>query len=111
MTETNSTAPSGLAPAAPVPGPDLVPYGAAPPEVRAEIDRAMAEVRLDDSNAILFFGTAAQESVTAVADEMLEGVRNKDAGAAGQTLNEMVTTLRGLPLEELDPKKKRGILA
>jgi uncharacterized protein YaaN involved in tellurite resistance len=71
----------------------------------------MAEVQIDDSNSILFFGTAAQESVTAVADEMLEGVRNKDAGAAGQTLNEMVTTLRGLPVAELDPKKKPGIFA
>ena len=111
MTEMNSTSPSALAPARPLPAPDLVAYGAAPAEVRAEIERAMGEIDIDDSNSIMFFGTAAQESVTAVADEMLEGVRNKDAGAAGQTLNEMVTTLRGLPLEELDPKKKRGILA
>jgi uncharacterized protein YaaN involved in tellurite resistance len=39
---------------------------------------------------------------------MLEGVRSKDAGAAGQALNEMVTTLRGMPLA--DPKRKRGLL-
>ena len=111
MTETNSTAPPPLAPAAPLVGPDIVPYGAAPPEVRAEIERAMAEVEIDDSNSILFFGTAAQESVTAVADEMLEGVRNKDTGAAGQALNEMVTTLRGLPLPELDVNTKPSLLS
>jgi uncharacterized protein YaaN involved in tellurite resistance len=111
MTETKTTAPAELAPAAPLPTAEVVPYHAAPPAVRVEIDQAMAEVDLGDSNSILFFGTAAQESVTALADEMLEGVRNKDTGVAGQTLNEMVTTLRGLPVAELDPKKKGGFFA
>ncbi len=111
MNETHTIATPALAPAAPLPAAEMVPYGAAPPEVRVEIERAMAEVEMDDSNSILFFGTAAQDSVTAVADEMLEGVRNKETGAAGQTLNEMVTTLRGLPLAELDPTKKPGLLA
>jgi uncharacterized protein YaaN involved in tellurite resistance len=111
MNETNDTAVTAPAPLAPLPAADIVPYGAAPAAVRVEIERAMAEVQVEDSNSILFFGTAAQESVTAIADEMLEGVRNKDTGAAGQTLNEMVTTLRGLPLAELDPKKKPGLLA
>src|SRR3954454_10451117 len=94
--------PSGVA--------EVVPYGAAPPERRADIDRAIAELNMDDSNSLLFFGTAAQEEVTSVADEMLEGVRNKDTGAAGQTLNEMVSTLRGFSAEELDPKKKAGFM-
>src|SRR5690606_20868288 len=110
MNETKPATGQALAPAAPIPADEVVAYQAAPPEVRAEIEQAMAEVDVDDSNSVLFFGTAAQESVTALADEMLEGVRNKDTGAAGQTLNEMVTTLRGLPLAELDPKKKRGFL-
>ncbi len=59
-------------------------YEAAPPELRAEIDRAIAEIDISDSKAILFFGAGAQEEVTAVADEMLEGVRNKDTGVAGR---------------------------
>jgi uncharacterized protein YaaN involved in tellurite resistance len=71
----------------------------------------MAEIAVEDSTSILFFGTAAQESVTAVADEMLEGVRNKDTAAAGQALNDMVTTLRGLPVADLDVKEKPGFLA
>ncbi len=112
MTETTHAAmPSALTPTAPLPAPDLLPYDAVLPERRAEIDQAISEIQLDDSNSILFFGTGAQEAVTAVADEMLEGVRNKDTGAAGEALNEMVSTLRGLPLAELDPKKKPGLLA
>jgi uncharacterized protein YaaN involved in tellurite resistance len=49
--------------------------------------------------------------VTAVADEMLEGVRNKDTGPAGGTLNEMLVTLRGFPVEDLDPGRRPGFLA
>jgi uncharacterized protein YaaN involved in tellurite resistance len=86
-------------------------YAAAPPARRAEIDRVLTEIDLGDSNSILFFGTAAQGEVTSIADEMLEGVRNKDTGPAGQALNEMVSTLRGFALDDLDPNKKRGFLA
>ena len=70
-------------------------------ERRAEIDRVLAEIDISDSNAILFFGTKALEDVTSIADEMLEGVRSKDTGAAGQALNEMVSTLRGFSAQEL----------
>jgi len=74
------------------------PLEAAPPltpEREARIAALAASVAEADSVAILTFGSAAQAKVTAVADEMLEGVRNKDAGAAAGPLNEMVATLRG----------------
>jgi uncharacterized protein YaaN involved in tellurite resistance len=108
MSETPAMAGSALAPTAPLPSSDVLRYEAAPPERRAEIEQVLAEIRMDDSNSILFFGTGAQDAVTAVADEMLEGVRNKDTGAAGDALNEMVTTLRGLPVQELNPKQRAG---
>jgi len=110
MTETTLTAASQLAPTTPLPAAEAVRYETASPERRSEIDEAMAEIAIDDSTSVLFFGTAAQENVTAVADEMLEGVRNKDTAAAGEALNEMVTTLRGLPVGELDPHQKPGLL-
>ena len=83
----------------------MTPYDGASPERRAEIEQALSELRMDDSNAVLFFGSRAQEAVTAVADEMLEGVRGKDAGAAGQALGEMVTALRAMPVAEIDPEE------
>jgi len=70
----------------------------------------MTEIEIEDSGSILFFGSAAQESVTGVADEMLEGVRNKQTAAAGEALNEMITTLRGLPVGDLEPGKKPGVV-
>ncbi len=112
MSDPNAAGgPPPLATATPLPAKDIQGYDTAPPERRAEIDQALGEIDLSDSKSILFFGTSAQEEVTSVADEMLEGVRNKDTGAAGQTLNEMVTTLRGFSAEGLDPNKKRGMMA
>jgi uncharacterized protein YaaN involved in tellurite resistance len=107
-------------PAAPAPLPATVTalpptpveaYDAAPPAVRQEIEQAMAELNLEETNAVLGFGTRAQEEVTSVADEMLERVRSKDTGAAGQALNEMVSTLRGFSPQELDPQRKSGLFA
>ncbi len=95
----------------PLPATGITAYRTATGTELAKIERALAEIDINDSNSILFFGTAAQGEVTTVADEMLEGVRNKDTGPAGQALSEMVTTLRGFPVEELDPNRKRGLLA
>src|SRR6058998_1926822 len=111
MMKTDTTIVSAVAAAAPLPAPDPVGYAAAPAERRAAIEQAMAEIEMDDSNSILFFGTAAQDEVTTIADEMLEGVRNKNTGAAGAALSEMVATLRGLPLPDLNTAKQRGLFA
>src|SRR5262245_59200305 len=111
MSETNPTASSTLAATSPLPPDAPIPYDTASPERRAEIEKTMSEIELEDSSSILFFGSAAQESVTAVADEMLEGVRNKQTAAAGDALNDMITTLRGLPVGDLDAGKKPGFAA
>ena len=80
------------------------------PERRSRIDRAFAELDIRDSNSIMFFGSKAQEQLTVVSDTMLEGVRNKDVSHAGSALNDMVTTLRGFDVSEIDPNKPRGLI-
>ena len=110
MPDTNVTTATVLAPTAPLPATEEIRYDTAPPERRAEIEEAMKEISIDESTSVLFFGTSAQDAVTGVADEMLDGVRNKDTGAAGEALNEMVTTLRGLPVADLESGKKPGML-
>jgi uncharacterized protein YaaN involved in tellurite resistance len=110
MSEIQQAAPAATQ-ALPIPETKITAYGAAAGTELAEIERALAQIDLDDSNSILFFGTAAQGEVTTVADEMLEGVRNKDTGPAGQALNDMIGTLRGFSVEDLDPNRKRGLFA
>jgi uncharacterized protein YaaN involved in tellurite resistance len=70
----------------------------------------LAEIDLADSHSILFFGSRAQEELTAASDRMLEKVRTKDLGPAGDALNDMVLTLRGFDVGDLDPNRKPGLL-
>jgi uncharacterized protein YaaN involved in tellurite resistance len=82
------------------------------PEIdRQQLAALLAEIDLQDSNSIIFFGTKAQEQLTTISDRMLEGVRSKDTGPAGAALNEMVAVLRGFNVDEMDPNKKPGLLA
>jgi uncharacterized protein YaaN involved in tellurite resistance len=89
---------------------ELVDYANASEKEKAKIDALMEEIRIDDSNSIIFFGTKAQEQLTDISDQILEDVRNKDLGAAGGILNEMVATLRGFDVDELDPSRKQGFI-
>jgi uncharacterized protein YaaN involved in tellurite resistance len=85
---------------------EIVAVDEAQGEHRAEIERRMAEIDLSNTQTIIKFGSAAQEELTAISDEMLEGVRNKDIGPAGASLREMVTSIRGFDVDELDPNRK-----
>jgi uncharacterized protein YaaN involved in tellurite resistance len=63
-----------------------------------------SEIDMGDSNSIIFFGTKAQQQLTTISDNMLEGVRNKDVGPAADSLNDMVATLRGFGADNLAVK-------
>lgn len=86
-------------------------YAEAPKDEQEKIGMLMQEIDINDSNSIIFFGSKAQEQLTTISDQMLENVRNKDLGAAGGVLNEMVATLRGFDIDDLDPSKKPGFFA
>lgn len=86
---------------------DLVSYRDADADRRARIETAMAEIDLNDSHSIIFFGSKAQQQLTDISDRMLEGVRSKEVGPAGEALNDMVATLRGFGIDDLE---KPGLL-
>ena len=88
-----------------------VTYAQVDPPERTAIDALIQEIDLNDSNSILYFGAAAQQQLASVSDDMLEGVRNKDTGPAGEALNHMVGTVRGFELGELDPNRRPGFFA
>jgi uncharacterized protein YaaN involved in tellurite resistance len=77
----------------------------------AQLGRLLQELDLNDTHSVLFFGSKAQERLTEVSDQMLEGVRAKDVGPAGAALSEMVTTLKGFRVDDLNPNRKPGLLA
>ncbi len=89
---------------------DIVPYEQVDQSEKARIDALMNEINLADSNSIIFFGSKAQQELTSISDNMLEGVRNKDLGSAGSSLNDMVSVLRGFEVEDFDPNNRPGLL-
>ena len=89
----------------------LVPYDETSGDERKEIESLIQQIDIKDTSSIIFFGAKAQQQLTAVSDQMLEGVRNKDTGPAGEALNDMVSTLRGFQLDNLDPNQKPTLFA
>ena len=63
---------------------------------------------MGNTQSIIRFGSAAQAELQAISQEMLSGVRNKDVGPAGDSLRQMVTSLRGFSVGELDPNRKQS---
>jgi len=89
---------------------DIVPYEQTSADEKTRIDGLMNEINLSDSNSVIFFGSKAQQELTTISDSMLEGVRNKDLGSAGKSLNHMVTVLRGFKVEDYNPNENPGFL-
>ncbi len=75
-------------------------------DTAAQIAEAMSEIDMSDTKSILFFGTKAQQQLTSISDMMLEEVRTKDIGPAGDALNSMVQQLRALKFDDIDPRDK-----
>lgn len=75
------------------------------PEEQTQLDKALSELDFNDKNSIIYFGASAQEELDEISNRMIDGVQNKDTGAAGAVLNEMVATIKGFDIEELNPNK------
>jgi len=74
----------------------------------AEITSRMAEIDMGDTQSIVSFGSAAQAELQEISQAMLQGVRNKDVGPAGDSLRGIVTTIRGFAVSELDVRRERS---
>lgn len=85
---------------------ELIVIDAASAKEKAAIDTRMAELDMGDTQSIIRFGSGAQSELQVISQEMLAGVRNKDVGPAGSSLRDMVTSIRGFSIDELDPNRK-----
>ncbi len=90
----------------PEPGQEVVPLAAAPAPVAEAIRKRMAELDMSDTGSIVNFGSAAQAELQQISQAMLQDVRNKDVGPAGDSLRDIVTTIRGFSVSELDVRRK-----
>jgi len=90
------------------PSTDLVPLAKADAPVAAEIRRRMDEIDMTDTNSIVSFGSGAQAGLQEISQSMLADVKNKDVGPAGGSLRDIVTTIRGFSISEMDMRRERS---
>ncbi|HBM60824.1 toxic anion resistance protein [Salipiger marinus] len=92
----------------PSPAEDVVSLETASPEMSEEIRARMDEIDMGDTQSIVSFGSAAQAELQEISQAMLADVRNKDVGPAGDSLRDIVTTIRGFSVSELDVRRKQS---
>lgn len=92
----------------PEPGTEIVPLSAAPAPLAEEIRSRMAELDITSTQSIIGFGSKAQSELQVISQEMLQDVKNKDVGPAGDALAGIVTTIRGFSVSELDVRRKQS---
>lgn len=72
-------------------------FNADPEKVRA----AAKAINIKDTNSIITFGVGSQKQITAVTDEMLKGVKNKDLGPISNEMTNMVVSLKKMDFKAL----------
>ena len=92
----------------PEPGTAIVALEAAPAPVADDIRKRMAELDMTNTQSIISFGSTAQAELQVISQEMLAGVKNKDVGPAGDSLRNIVSTIRGFSISELDVRRERS---
>ena len=90
------------------PSSEIVPLAKADDAQSGEIRSRMGEVDVTDTRSIVMFGATAQSGLQKISQSMLDGVRNKDTGPAGEALRNMVTSIRGFEISEIDTRRKRS---
>ncbi|SLN20842.1 TelA-like protein [Roseovarius albus] len=92
----------------PVAANEIIALDQADGPVSNEIKSRMDEIDMGDTNSIVAFGSGAQAELQEISQSMLQGVRNKDVGPAGDSLRNIVTTIRGFSVSELDVRRERS---
>jgi len=85
---------------------EVVPLEAAPADKAAAIRKRMDELDISSTQSIISFGSSAQAELQVISQEMLQDVKNKDVGPAGDSLQNIVTAIRGFSVSELDLRRK-----
>jgi uncharacterized protein YaaN involved in tellurite resistance len=102
------------------PAPQEAPKTTAPEAVAASLDLSQlseaeqkavidfsSKIDVNDTNAILQYGTSAQKNIADFSGSALENVRTKDMGEVGNMLSSLVVELKGFNYSE---EEKKGLL-
>ena len=85
---------------------EVVPLATAPADKAAAIRKRMDELDITSTQSIISFGSSAQAELQVISQEMLQDVKNKDVGPAGDSLQNIVTAIRSVSVAELELRRK-----
>jgi uncharacterized protein YaaN involved in tellurite resistance len=78
------------------------------PQELARVQEIKSQINVEDSQAIITFGVGAQRDISAFADNVLNEVRAKDSGFAGDILTDLVIKVKEIDVDSL---KKPGFMS
>ena len=90
-----------------LPGGTLIPLEKFTDAARKRIEEIAATVSMADSNTIMTFGSGPQRTMNAFLDEMLQGIRTDETGAAGELILALAASIKAINL----PKIKEELAA
>jgi uncharacterized protein YaaN involved in tellurite resistance len=70
-------------------------------EEKQKVDAMMKDLDIEDSQSIIQFGVGAQGNISSFADTILDGIRSKDAGEAGDILSDLMLQVKSLEVDKL----------
>jgi len=79
--------------------------------IEQQIRKVLAELDMSNTSSVIFFGAKAQQQIAAISEQMLEKVKVKDVGPAGDLLNAMVQKLKEFDIPDVEPGEKPRLLA
>lgn len=79
--------------------------------VERQIEEALAELDLEQTHSVIFFGAKAQQQLAQISEQMLEKVKVKEIGPAGDLLTQMVQKLKEFQVPDVQPGERPGFLA
>lgn len=71
------------------------------PENQAKARQMAESLDISDSNAVIQYGVGAQSKISSFADSILTEIRSKDSGYVGETLSELVVTVKNVDVDGL----------
>ncbi len=89
----------------------IVTYDGVSEVEQTKMEVTASEIDIHNPHSVIYFGAKSQENINRVSDAMLEGVKNKDLGSAGDSLNSLVAVIKGFDVDSLEPNAKQGLFS
>lgn len=74
-------------------------------------EKVARSIDLSSTQSIITFGLAEQKAASQVSEKMLTGVKTRDTGPIGESMNQMVREMKGMDLSSIANSKKPGFIS